>query len=60
MHFTTSSFFLFIPSYKWIYKMGSVKNHNQIPALGCLESVVNEKRRILVKKKTTRKNFFNS
>ena len=57
MHFTTSSFFLFIQSYKWSYKWSLVRNGSQISALRCLEIVANKKSAYLEKKATHKKNF---
>ena len=56
MHFTTGSFFHFIPYYKWSYFPSLVKNH-QISAWGCLENVANKKRRVPSKKKLLVKKF---
>ena len=42
-----------------LYFPGLVKNHSQISALGCLESVANKKKRV-PRKKATRKKVFNS
>ena len=55
MHFTTGSFFHFIPYYKWSY-FPSLVNH-QISAWGYLENVANKKRRVPSKKKLLVKKF---